>query len=51
MNIIKRFQTNWIFICSLLLIEYVLGSERCAPEEPCSLCMFHPRDCLGNIQK
>lgn len=36
-----------IFLILLLLICRIDSSSRCVPEEPCSLCLFHPRDCLG----
>lgn len=38
---------NTIFILVFLFLKNTSASERCMPEEPCSLCMFHPRDCLG----
>lgn len=39
-------------ILNLFLFMRIAHSfSRCEPEEPCSLCMFHSRDCLGKYTK
>lgn len=50
MKILKN--SKWLFILTNLFLfaKIAKNFSRCEPEEPCSLCMFHPRDCLGKIK-